>query len=578
MMTQALGWALVDSLWQDALAAAGLAALFALLPVRAARTRYALATLTLALMLTFPLATAVRLSGTSPWTSDVVTATSPVAPGPELGPGSQAVPVAPTAAAPVAARIRAALEPALPWVVLAWFGGVVALSLRLASGWLVTRQLHSVGTSSVPDACREAVARLAARLRISRAVRVLESAVVQVPAVIGWLRPVVLLPASALTGLTPLQLDALLAHELAHVRRYDYVVNLIQSVIETLLFYHPAVWWVSRQVREEREHCCDDLAVAVCGDAHFYATALLGMERLRITPPGFALAAAGRGGSLMGRIRRLLAPVQTEIFPRWMAGVVAVTLALGGGAHLAVGTAATGDGGGPGTVTIDSATVDSLIDRVEALRHPNARHEAVKALGRRRDPRMVLPLLAIAQKDVDEEVQREAVEALGKVRGGSGTGALIDIARTHPNPDVRRKAVKAIGEVASPEMALDVLERLAYRDPDAQVQQEAVEALGHLGSPQALVPLARLARAQPIPEVREEAVEQYARSAAPDSALVLLVDRLTNDTASDVQVEAVERLAELPNGLGIPALEAAARTHPSRQVRVEARHRLEQDR
>src|SRR5438034_1254740 len=341
MMTHALGWALVDSLWQDALAAAGLAALFALLPVRAARTRYALATLTLALMLALPLATAVRLSGTSPGTSDVVTATSPVAPGPELGPGSQAVPVAPTAAAPVAARIRAALEPALPWVVLAWFGGVVALSLRLASGWLVTRQLHSVGTSAVPDACREAVARLAARLRISRAVRVLESAVVQVPAVIGWLRPVVLLPASALTGLTPLQLDALLAHELAHVRRYDYVVNLIQSVIETLLFYHPAVWWVSRSVREEREHCCDDLAVRVCGDAHFYATALLGMERLRVATPAFAMAAAG--GSLMARVRRLVAPAQTE-FPRSTAGVVAVSLALGGGAHLATGAVAQGNG------------------------------------------------------------------------------------------------------------------------------------------------------------------------------------------------------------------------------------------
>src|SRR3989441_361145 len=252
IMMQALGWALVDSLWQDALAAAGLAALLALVPVRAARIRYAFATLTLALMLALPLATAVRLSGTSPQISDVVTATSPVTP-----------------AAPVADRIRAALEPALPWVVFVWFGGVVALSLRLASGWLVTRQLGRVGTSSVPDACREAVARLAARLRIRRPLRVLESAVVQVPAVIGWLRPVILLPASALTGLTPLQLDALLAHELAHVRRYDYLVNLIQSAIETLLFYHPAVWWASQQVREEREHCCDDLAVGVCGDARF---------------------------------------------------------------------------------------------------------------------------------------------------------------------------------------------------------------------------------------------------------------------------------------------------------------------
>src|SRR5881628_176063 len=553
IMTQALGWALVDSLWQDALAAAGLAALLALVPVRAARIRYAFATLTLALMLALPLATAVRLSGTSPQISDVVTATSPV-----------------TAAAPVADRIRAALEPALPWVVLVWFGGVVALSLRLASGWLMTRQLRRVGTSSVPDACVEAVARLAAWLRISRPVRVLQSAVVQVPAVMGWLRPVILLPASALTGLTPLQLDALLAHELAHVRRYDYLVNLVQSVIETLLFYHPAVWWVSQQVREEREHCCDDLAVAVCGDAHFYATALVGMERLRGAPPAFALAATGPGGALMGRIRRLVAPVQVEIFPRWMAGVIAVTLALGGGAHLASGTAATGDRGGMRT-----ATLDSLIDRVEVFRNPAARHEAVKTLGSRRDPRMVPPLLAIALHDGDEEVQHEAVKVLGKVRGGAGVSALLEIARTHPNPDVRHKAVKMVGDVAPPEAALGVLERLADRDPDVEVQQKAVEALGHLGSPQAIAPLARLARAQPNAEVREEAVEQYARSAAPESALVLLMDRLANDSSSDVQVEAVERLADLPDGLGIPALREAARSHPSRHVRTEARRRLE---
>ncbi len=562
--THALGWALVDSLWQNALAAAGLAALLAIIPVRAARTRYAVAIVTLALMLALPAATAVRLSEMSPWTSDVVTATSAVAPGP-TGPGPQAVATTPTPAA-----IRAAIEPVLPWVVLAWFGGVVALSLRLASGGLMTRQLGRVGTSSVPDACVEAVARLAARLRISRPVRVLGSAVVQVPAVIGWLRPMILLPASALTGLTPLQLDALLAHELAHVRRYDYVANLLQSVVETLLFYHPAAWWVSQQVREEREHCCDDLAVAVCGDAHFYATALLSMERLRVTPPAFALAAAGRGGTLMGRIQRLVAPVQAEIFPRWMAGVVAVTLALGGGAHLASGTAATGDRGGMRT-----ATLDSLIDRVEVFRNPAARHEAVKTLGSRRDPRMVPPLLAIALHDGDEEVQHEAVKELGKVRGGAGVSALLEIARTHPNPDVRHKAVKMVGDVATPEAALGVLERLAHRDPDVEVQQEAVKALGHLGSPQAVAPLARLARAQPNAEVREEAVEQYARSAAPESALVLLVDRLANDSSSDVQVEAVERLADLPDGLGIPALREAARSHPSRHVRTEARRRLE---
>src|SRR5207247_2470679 len=109
-----------------------------------------------------------------------------------------------------------------------------------------------------------------------------------------------------------------------------------------------------------------------------------------------------------------------------------------------------------------------------------------------------------------------------------------------------------------PAAPLGVLERLRNRDPEVEVQQKAVEALGHLGSPQAIAPLARLARAQPNAEVREEAVEQYARTAAPDSALDLLVDRLAHDSSSAVQVEAVERLADLPDGLGIRALRQAA--------------------
>ena len=100
---------------------------------------------------------------------------------------------------------------------------------------------------------------------------------------VGWLNPVVLLPASALSGLTPTQIEALLAHELAHVRRHDYLVNLLQSVVETLLFYHPAVWWVSAHVRAEREHCCDDLAVAVC-DRLVYVTALADLAAMTSTP------------------------------------------------------------------------------------------------------------------------------------------------------------------------------------------------------------------------------------------------------------------------------------------------------
>ena len=160
-------------------------------------------------------------------------------------------------------------------LVLAWGIGVLALSLRLLGGWMLTRSLatrHAIagvaGDRSPPRA------RSPSGCSLRRAVAIVESGAVAVPTLVGWIKPVVLLPAAALSGLSPEQLQAILAHELAHVRRHDYLVNLLQSMVETLLFYHPATWWVSAQVRAEREHCCDDLAVEVCGDRLVYVTAL----------------------------------------------------------------------------------------------------------------------------------------------------------------------------------------------------------------------------------------------------------------------------------------------------------------
>src|SRR6266702_5213932 len=546
IMTQALGWALVDSLWQDALAAAGLAALLALVPVRAARIRYAFATLTLALMLALPLATAVRLSGTSSQISDVVTATSPV-----------------TAAAPVADRIRAALEPALPWVVLVWFGGVVALSLRLASGWLTTRQLGRVGTSSVPDACVEA----AARLRISRPVRVLGSAVVQVPAVIGWLRPVILLPASALTGLTPLQLDALLAHELAHVRRYDYLVNLIQSVIETLLFYHPAVWWISGRMRQEREHCCDDLAVAACGDAHFYAAALLGMGRLRVTAPTLALTAAG--GSLMDRVRRLVTPAPAEILPRWTAGVIAVTLvvAIGGGSRL---VRASGESAGADRPSAFVAPDGARTAPDTVLRHPAparplaerwdwARHQAQQLGGRSfwvgysvhppaggargggdsagaddiallfhfRESEGRPPVLQHVQPTsflLPVDFGGAPLLWLGPADDRASLAQLQALFAAAPTTDVKEDLIAGVGLHGSSDAVVSLLGRWLAGDARASVRAQAAEWLGHSPTPAAVHELARAARADPDEDVREEAAEALRHNALPaatDSLIAL---------------------------------------------------------
>ena len=121
---------------------------------------------------------------------------------------------------------------------------------------------------------------------------------------VGYFRPVILLPVSLITSIPAAQLEAILAHELAHVQRHDFAVNLLQTLIETLFFYHPAVWWLSHRIRVERENCCDDLAVSVLDNRVEYGRALLALEELRGTTTSLALGV--RGGSLLDRIQRLV--------------------------------------------------------------------------------------------------------------------------------------------------------------------------------------------------------------------------------------------------------------------------------
>jgi hypothetical protein len=152
-------------------------------------------------------------------------------------------------------------------------------------------------------------------MQVSRRVRLLPTDRVDSPSVIGWLRPVILAPVGVLSGLAPQQVEALLAHELAHVRRHDYLVNVLQGIAESLLFYHPAVWWISNQIRTEREHCCDDLAVEASGDVLVYARALAALESMR--PAHFRAALSANDGSLLRRIRRLADPMAAHRPAGW---------------------------------------------------------------------------------------------------------------------------------------------------------------------------------------------------------------------------------------------------------------------
>jgi beta-lactamase regulating signal transducer with metallopeptidase domain len=191
----------------------------------------------------------------------------------------------------------------LSYAVLAWFAGVYMFTLRTLGGWMLLMRLRRQRAEPIAGDLLRTCLALQQRLGVSRAVRYVCSKVAESPAVFGWLRPVVVLPLSALAGLSPWQVEAIIAHELAHIKRWDLLVNTFQIATETLLFYHPAVWWVNRVIRNEREHCCDDVAVAACGNAHDYARALAQLEESR-SASVWALAA--NGGVLSSRIGRLL--------------------------------------------------------------------------------------------------------------------------------------------------------------------------------------------------------------------------------------------------------------------------------
>ena len=339
-MIRVLGWSLVHFVWQGAAVGALLASLNLLLRRAAPQVRYLLASGALLLMLLLP---AVTFQVVRRMEQPAGRTAPAAAVGEWATPGAAASSsfVKPTDMLSTHG-LRRRVEPLLPGLVGLWGAGVLLLSLRALGGWALVQRLRRSGLPTVPPVIEERLARLVDALRVSAPVRLYESALVHVPTVIGSLRPVILLPASALTGLSAVQLELILAHELAHIRRGDYLMNLLQTAVETLLFYHPAVWWVSHRMRVEREHCCDDLAVAAGGNATRYARALADLEGLCSDAPALAMAATG--GSLFERIARLVGPPQhLSRASRGLATLLALAsmaLAVGVGTSLVGGPAA----------------------------------------------------------------------------------------------------------------------------------------------------------------------------------------------------------------------------------------------
>lgn len=330
VVLNSLGWTLLHFLWQGAFIAIAFASLSIPLNRCSANSRYLLACGFFVMMACCPLVTwyslqpsestptvrgfgsdrSVLFDGIAPSLSPSIPIGTPdIAPNTMGNSKSLTTKTIPTywTTQKRESSWNRSLESAIPIVVFAWLCGVSILSLRMLLAWSHIARLRRFSTTPVNPLWMDRMTKLALRMCVSRPVQLVESAMVEVPTVIGWLKPMILVPTSALTGLTEVQLEAIFAHELAHIRRHDFIVNLAQSVIETLLFYHPAVWWLSKRIRDEREHCCDDLAVRLCDSRCEYVRALLQMESIRSSS---SLALGVNGGSLLYRARRLLQPTR----------------------------------------------------------------------------------------------------------------------------------------------------------------------------------------------------------------------------------------------------------------------------
>ncbi len=284
----AIGWTLLHFLWQGAAIGVAYAAARSLLAREASDARYLLGLGALALLALTPLLTLARL-----WPAAA-----------DVAPAGAAWLDAPAASAAAAGIDLAALVGTLlPWLVAAWLLGVCVLAARALREWHRLDRILRRGAAAHAriDAMLAAIKQ---RLHFPHRVRALISAQVDTPMLVGWLRPVIVLPAAVALGFPRAHVELILAHELGHLRRRDHLVNLVQTAVETVLFYHPVVHWISREVRNERELCCDRLVLRTLdGEAHQYARMLAALEELRLATP---MMLAANGGELLARVQRIV--------------------------------------------------------------------------------------------------------------------------------------------------------------------------------------------------------------------------------------------------------------------------------
>jgi len=297
---QALGWTLLHTVWQAGILSLLVIVTLRLIPSRLARVRYGVATSALVFMIVLSIATFIFLTST-PNQPEVIT-TQNISVNNYLIP--QEVVLTTSSNNNYFLQAQSYLQSYMPFIMVLWITGTFTFSIRVAGGWFYLMKIKQVSTL-LDDDWSVRVNELARQLNINRIVSLATSPLIQVPIVFGYLKPIILIPTGMLTGLTTEQLETIFIHELTHIRRHDYIINLFQLWVEALLFFNPFAWILSGIIRREREYCCDDV-VTTYGNTLAYAQALAHLEEVRLTQPGLALSLAENKNQLLTRIKRIM--------------------------------------------------------------------------------------------------------------------------------------------------------------------------------------------------------------------------------------------------------------------------------
>jgi len=306
-----IGWTIIHSLWQGLLISLLLATILIFIDKKNTRIRSTISYLALIFLFTISMRTYIDLDKNQSKSFQNATSNKSISSSDNLLQKSE-VPVIPFSSEKKNSVIskytnlaQSFLSENINVIVLLWFAGIIILSIRLLGGIYYTQRLKFREVIPVNDYWDNKIAKLSAKFEITKTVKLLQSKLVEFPITIGYFKPVILLPIGLISGIPNNQLEIILAHELAHIKRADYILNIFQSVIEVLFFFNPAVWWISKTIRTEREFLCDDLAIETCGNSITLAKALLFVQNSDYTNTKIAMAAIGNKHSLMGRIKRM---------------------------------------------------------------------------------------------------------------------------------------------------------------------------------------------------------------------------------------------------------------------------------